>query len=115
LIPSRDWTSGFFPGNLWFLYEYTKDPLWLTEAKKFTAEVEKEKLNLTTHDVGFKVYNSFGAGYRLTQDTAYRSVIIQAAKSLITRFNPKVGCIQSWKASKKWLYPVIIDNMMNLE
>ncbi|WP_106928656.1 InlB B-repeat-containing protein [Adhaeribacter arboris] len=115
LIPSRDWTSGFFPGNLWFLYEYTQDPQWLAEAKKFTAEIENEKLDLTSHDVGFKVYNSFGAGYRLTQDTAYRSVIIQGAKSLITRFNPKVGCIQSWKAWNKWHYPVIIDNMMNLE
>ncbi|QMU28002.1 InlB B-repeat-containing protein [Adhaeribacter radiodurans] len=115
LISSRDWTSGFFPGNLWFLYEYTQDSYWLNQAKAFTSQLASEQFNTETHDVGFKVYCSYGAGYRLTQDTAYRSVIIQAAKSLATRFSPKVGCIQSWKATRKWPFPVIIDNMMNLE
>ena len=23
LVPSKDWTSGFFPGELWYVYEYT--------------------------------------------------------------------------------------------
>ncbi|MDQ4139782.1 MAG: glycoside hydrolase family 88 protein, partial [Bacteroidota bacterium] len=111
----KDWTSGFFPGSLWFLYEHTQDPKWRLEAQKFTAKLEKEQFDMGTHDVGFKIYNSYGAGYRLTQDTIYRSAVIQAAKSLATRFNPKVGCIQSWKSSGKWPFPVIIDNMMNLE
>ncbi|WP_106930601.1 InlB B-repeat-containing protein [Adhaeribacter arboris] len=115
LIPTKDWTSGFFPGNLWFLYEHTHDPYWLNQAQSFTSLLAPEQFNTETHDVGFKIYSSYGTGYRLTQTASYRNVIIQAAKSLATRFNPKVGCIQSWNSSNKWPFPVIIDNMMNLE
>ena len=62
------------------------------------------------------MYCSFGNGYRLTGDTTYRSVILQSAKSLSKRFNPVAGVIKSWDHNKaKWKFPVIIDNMMNLE
>jgi len=116
LVASRDWTSGFFPGVLWFLYQYTGKQEWLTEAKAYTANIEREKTNGGTHDMGFKVYCSFGSGYRLTNDAAYKAVIIQSAKTLSTRFNPTVGCIRSWDHHKEvWGFPVIIDNMMNLE
>ncbi|KHJ39349.1 unsaturated chondroitin disaccharide hydrolase [Pedobacter glucosidilyticus] len=117
LVASRDWTSGFFPGVLWFLHENNKkNKTWFTEAKKFTADIEEEKTNGTTHDMGFKVYCSFGTGYRLTNDPHYKDVIIQSAKTLMTRFNPKTGAILSWDHSRdKWVNPVIIDNMMNLE
>jgi hypothetical protein len=116
LVSSRDWTSGFFPGELWFLYEETKKNYWKTQAKNFTANIEKEKTNGGTHDMGFKIYCSFGQGYRLTKDAHYKDVIIQSAKTLSTRFNPKVGVIRSWDHHKEqWNYPVIIDNMMNLE
>ena len=116
LVPSKDWTSGFFPGELWFLYEYSEKELWKNEAEKFTANIEKEKYNGGTHDMGFKIYNSFGNGYRLTKNPHYKDVIIQSAKTLSTRFNPKIGCIRSWDHHKEqWEYPVIIDNMINLE
>src|SRR5690606_10615914 len=85
-------------------------------AKTATARIEGEKDNGRTHDMGFKVYNSFGKGYQLTDDSHYRDVIIHAAKTLSSRFNPTVGCIRSWDHnSDKWEFPVIIDNMMNLE
>jgi unsaturated chondroitin disaccharide hydrolase len=116
LIRAKDWTSGFFPGTLWFLYEFTGKKEWKEQAQSFTAKIENEKFNGTSHDVGFKVYCSYGNGYRLTKDPAYRDVIIQSAKTLSKRFNPKVGCIRSWDHNtEKWAYPVIIDNMMNLE
>ncbi|MDP4291397.1 MAG: glycoside hydrolase family 88 protein, partial [Bacteroidota bacterium] len=116
LVRAKDWTSGFFPGTLWFLYEYTGQNQWKNEAQKFTAKIENEKWNATTHDMGFKVYCSYGNGYRLTQDPAYRDILIQSAKTLSKRFNPKTGCIRSWDHSNdKWENPVIIDNMMNLE
>ena len=116
LVPSKDWTSGFFPGVMWFLYEFTGDKKWEEQARTFTAQLEKEKLNGGTHDMGFKIYCSYGNGYRLTNDAAYKDIIIQSAKTLSTRFNPKVGCIRSWDHNAdKWQFPVIIDNMMNLE
>jgi unsaturated chondroitin disaccharide hydrolase len=117
LVNGRDWTSGFFAGELWLIYEYSSDKKWISAAKKFTAALESQKYFAGTHDLGFMIYNSFGNGYRLTGDTGYRSVIIQAAKTLSTRFNPAAGVIQSWDvgAESKWKFPVIIDNMMNLE
>ncbi|MDB5192680.1 MAG: hypothetical protein JWQ96_2243 [Segetibacter sp.] len=116
LVTSRDWTSGFFPGVLWFLNEGTGKNEWKTEAESYTSYIEKEKTNGTTHDMGFKVYCSFGTGYRLTNDQHYKDVIIQSAKTLSTRFKPSVGTLRSWDHSRdKWGFPVIIDNMMNLE
>ena len=115
MVPSKDWCSGFFPGELWFLYEYTKDKKWMGLAQKFTTNIEAEKTNGITHDMGFKVYNSVGNGYRLTKDAHYKEVIIEAAKTLSTRFNPVVGSIKSWDNRKQWKFPVIIDNMLNLE
>lgn len=109
------WCSGFVPGSFWYLYEYSNDPKMLEYAKNYTARIENEKYNKGTHDLGFMLYCSFGNGYRLTKDTAYRSIMLIGAESLSSRFNPKVGCIQSWNSNKKWQFPVIIDNMMNLE
>jgi unsaturated chondroitin disaccharide hydrolase len=116
MVSSRDWTSGFFPGELWYFFEQTKDTKWLNEAKLYTAKIEQEQFNTGTHDLGFMIYCSVGNAYRVTKDEHYKEVIIQAAKSLSTRFNPKTGVIKSWDHNTdKWTYPVIIDNMMNLE
>ncbi|RZM26485.1 MAG: glucuronyl hydrolase [Pedobacter sp.] len=116
LVASRDWTSGFFPGVLWFLYENSNNADWLELAKIYSAPIEKEKTNGITHDMGFKIYCSIGSGFRLSKDAHYKDVIIESAKTLITRFNPKTGVIRSWDHNTdKWVNPVIIDNMMNLE
>lgn len=116
LVPSKDWTSGFFPGELWFLYEYTQNNFWKKKAQQHTDILEKEKMNGSTHDMGFKVYCSFGNGYRLTQDEHYKEVLLQSARTLATRFKPAAGIIRSWDHSTaKWVCPVIIANMMNLE
>ncbi|ADY52618.1 glycosyl hydrolase family 88 [Pseudopedobacter saltans DSM 12145] len=116
LVPSRDWTSGFFAGELWYLYELTRDKNWLDDADNYTRPLEQEKDNGKTHDMGFKIYCSFGNAYRLTQKEYYKNVIIESAKTLSTRYNDKVKAIRSWDHnSQKWSFPVIIDNMMNLE
>jgi hypothetical protein len=116
LVASRDWTSGYFPGVLWMLYQYTGKPEWKREAELFTAPEQRESINGTSHDVGLKVFSSFGAGYRITRDTAYLRVIVTAARTLATRFNARIGVIRSWDHHRElWQYPVIIDNMMNLE
>lgn len=109
------WTSGFFPGSLWYLYEYSKDEKIKDAAIQMTSRVEKEKNNKGTHDLGFMLFCSFGNGFRITGEENYRDVLLTGAKSLSTRFRPNIGCIQSWGSSKNWQCPVIIDNMMNLE
>ena len=115
-VASRDWTSGFYPGVLWYAYEYTGNEAYKNLAQEWTALVEDQKTNAGTHDMGFKINCSFGNGYRITEDPKYREVMIESAKTLSTRFNPVVGCTRSWDFNKDiWTFPVIIDNMMNLE
>ncbi|MDD2327215.1 MAG: glycoside hydrolase family 88 protein [bacterium] len=116
-IRPQEWTSGFFPGSLWYLYELTGDEKWIEPAVKQTEALDTIQYFTNNHDVGFMIGCSYGNALRLTGNTAYKDVIIQAARSLSTRFNPATGVIQSWNANpqKDWEYPVIIDNMMNLE
>ncbi len=117
----EEWTGGFWPGALWFMYEYTQKPEWKQAAIKWTETLESNQFNTNHHDIGFMMYNSYGNGYRLTGNEKYKSILIQSAKSLCTRYNEKVGAIKSWNDKpsldgKDILhYPVIIDNMMNLE
>jgi len=116
LVPSRDWTSGFYAGTLWYLYKFTGSSEWKTAAEKATQRIEAEKFNGNTHDMGFKIYCSFGNGYTFTKNPIYKDVIITAANTLITRYNPKVGSLRSWDHNAdKWQFPVIMDNMLNLE
>lgn len=116
-----DWRSGFFPGTVWYLYELTGDKNLLSLAQKYTESIEEAKNLSYHHDVGFIIECSFGNGLRLSDKKNYENVIIQAAKSLSTRFREKPGIIQSWNVDKGWqsergwMCPVIIDNMMNLE
>jgi rhamnogalacturonyl hydrolase YesR len=114
---SQWWCSGFFPGLLWYLYENDPKPELLTYARHYTARIEPEKHNTHTHDLGFMLFCSFGNGFRLTGDTAYREALLTGAGSLATRYNPLIGLIRSWDHTNggQWQYPVIIDNMMNLE
>lgn len=107
------WTSGFYPGTLLYLYEYSGDESLLALAKEKLSLLEKEKYNTTTHDLGFMLYCSFGNAMRITGDTAaYREILLKGAESLATRYSPVTRAIRSWDFDN---FPVIIDNMMNLE
>jgi len=108
------WCSGFYPGTLLYLYQQTKDQALLTEANRMLGILQKEQYNKTTHDLGFMMYCSFGNAEKIEPKPEYKQILINSAKSLATRFDPKVGAIKSWD-SKKDEYLVIIDNMMNLE
>ena len=109
------WCSGFFGGSLWYIYEFTGDNKWKKAANNWTKAVEKEKYNKGTHDLGFILYCTFGNGYRITKNKEYIEPMLTGAKSLVTRFNPAYGVIKSWNQFQDCKYPVIIDNMMNLE
>jgi unsaturated chondroitin disaccharide hydrolase len=112
------WVSGFFPGQLWYLYEYSKNDSLKKWAELYTERVSDQQYTTNNHDVGFMIFCSFGNGYRITGNEKYLSVLKNAANSLSTRFNPTIGCIRSWDRApwnNKWQYAVIIDNMMNLE
>ena len=109
------WVSGFFPGVLWMLYEETGDARYRTYAETYTARVEPAKKLTNTHDLGFMLMSSFGQGYRITGNPHYLDVIHEGTDSLMTRWNPLLGVMKSWNENSRWKFPVIIDNMMNLE
>lgn len=113
----EDWTAGFFPGVLWQLYEYTGNPEWKARAEQACALLDGQQFNAADHDIGFKMQCSLGQGYALTGDPAYIQPLYRSAKTLSSRYSPRVGLIQSWEPDtvRDWKFPVIIDNMMNLE
>lgn len=119
-VTIHDWTSGFFPGTLWYLYEYTKDDFWRTSALKYTHLLEPIQNYTDHHDIGFMMYSSYGNAYRLTGNRDYESILLNSAKSLSTRYFSVPKTIRSWDHKKswngnEWHCPVIIDNLMNLE
>ena len=117
----HDWTEGFFPGCLWYMYEFTQNNEWKDAAIRWTEPMEHLKKLTSHHDIGFLMYCSYGNAYRLTKNEAYKDILIESANSLCTRFSETTGTIKSWNYRKswnkvdEWHYPVIIDNMMNLE
>jgi unsaturated chondroitin disaccharide hydrolase len=119
VVPVDDWTSGFWPGVLWYVYEATGDEKWKTEADKFsTLLTPLSQQPAFDHDLGFQIFSSFGNGYRLTHDPAYKEIILRTADTLATLYNPTVGTILSWPRmveQMKWPHNTIIDNMINLE
>jgi unsaturated chondroitin disaccharide hydrolase len=123
------WTSGFYPATLLYLYSFSRDTSLLREALRTMKLLEKQQYNKGTHDLGFMMYCPYGLAERLSRQAifasdmdlqaapataGYDSILMNSARSLSTRFNPVVGCIRSWDGGK-WKYPVIIDNMMNLD
>lgn len=120
-VDYRDWTCGFWPGIEWYLYEFTKDPVWKDRADKtqktFARLVDSSAID---HDMGFAMFTSYGNGYRLTNDPVYKHLLLRAADTLSRLFNPKVGTILSWPRQvpgTDWplRHNTIMDNMINLE
>ncbi len=116
-----DWTPGFFPGSLWYLYELTGETKWRDIAEEWTTSLEPLKTFTGHHDLGFMMYCSYGNAERLDPKPVYKEILIESANSLSSRFSEKTQTIKSWNYRKnwndttEWFYPVIIDNMMNLE
>ena len=123
LKPFRDWTSGFFPGSLWYIYKTNPTEKNKTNAMKFTEALDSVKYITNSHDVGFMLGCSYGNGVSFIKNDTYKNTIVQGAKSLATRYRPTIGAIQSWDTTpdmgwiskRGWDTPIIVDNMMNLE
>ncbi len=116
IVVPRDWCSGFFPGSLWHTFAYMHTDYWRQQAISYTWPIEEMKNFKGTHDLGFILNCSFGKAYELIGERSYKDVNLRAAQSLISRYSDKIKAIRSWDWNpKKWQFPVIIDNMMNLE
>lgn len=108
------WCSGFYPGSMWYVYEYTGDEKIKELALEYQAGLEPLRFRKDDHDIGFQLMCSYGNCLRLTEDQTCVPILIDGANSLASRFDPEVGCTRSWSFGK-WSFPVIVDNMMNME
>ncbi|MCH4553113.1 glycoside hydrolase family 88 protein [Aestuariibaculum lutulentum] len=114
------WCSGFYPGILLYLDEINENKTFQSEIERVLNDLKVEQYNTSTHDLGFMMFCSFGNAQRLNPNPKYEQILMNSAKSLITRYDKNVKCIRSWdsapwnKADENDLV-VIIDNMMNLE
>ena len=115
-LPAAAWTSGFFPGVLWQLYAATGRAPLDEAAAAWTEFVGPQARDSSTHDLGFQLYCSYGEAYEATGEEAYARTLLTAAATLATRYDERVGAIRSWDwNAEEWAYPVIVDNLMNLE
>jgi len=106
------WAGGFIPGSLWYVYQHTSDPMWQQWAQSWTNKLNYERTRTKDHEAGFIVPRSFGLGYKITGNPNYKQAIIDSTTSLLTRYNPTVGCIKSWNS---YNFPVIVDGTIMLE
>lgn len=111
---AKDWTSGFYPGSMWLAYDLTGDEALAKEARTYTNRLEDIQYYTGNHDIGFMMYCSYGHALRLKPESKDKQILVNSSESLCARFSPEVGLIRSWDFGD-WSYPVIIDNMMNLE
>ncbi len=117
-VDFRDWTSGFWGGTLWYLYEFSGEEQLKKEADHYSRLLTPLAFEKAfDHDLGFQIFCSFGNGYRLTADPEYKTIILAAADTLASLFNPKAGTILSWPRNIQLYggHNTIIDNMINLE
>ena len=111
---AKDWTSGFYPGSMWLAYDLTGDEAMAKEARMYTNRLEDIQYYTGNHDIGFMMFCSYGHALRLKPESKDKQILVNSSESLCARFSPEVGLIRSWDFGD-WSYPVIIDNMMNLE
>jgi hypothetical protein len=115
LVNAEDWTSGFFPGSLWYGYELTGDESFKKSAIQYSDLLKEIQYFKEDHDMGFRMYCSYGNELRLLNDTLkVAPLLVTSSETLSSRYSDKTKSIRSWDAGS-WSYPVIIDNMMNLE
>ena len=123
LVSASDWTSGFYPGIMWLLYDYSGDEFWRNKALVYTNSMNGQQITSGDHDIGFKILGGYGNAYKYMSKDSFASVIVTASKKFEKIYSPIVGCTRSWfhtpsrvpSLFKPTKFPVIIDNMMNIE
>ena len=110
------WTSGHFPGSLWYLYEATGDTHFRDRAVVWTERLAPNSTADTNHDLGFIMYCSYGNARRLLKTNRYDAILVETSTTLCSRYNEGLGLIRSWgKRTETKDFRVIPDNLMNLE
>lgn len=114
-IGSDWWTTGFWPGILWIMYDMTGKEHYKDAAWKWDIILEEWFVKPTEefhHDVGFQFLSTAVIKHKITGDQDAFRRGIEAANFLASRFNPVGNFIRAWNEDKYgW---VIIDCMLNI-
>jgi len=113
--PDCNWVGGFFPGSLWLIYEYTGDTNYSKWAQQWQAALAPEQNSTDADDVSFIINTSFGNGYRITGNPAYKSILVQTCRSFTNRWNHIVGCFADDLILTPPPFETVIDTMVNTE
>lgn len=116
--PNVNWTTGFWTGQIWLAYEWSKTDELKTagqiQAKSFLDRIDR-KVEVDHHDMGFLYTPSCVAAYKLVGDETAKEAAIKAADQLISRFQPVGEFIQAWgPMNQRENYRFIIDCLLNL-
>ncbi len=112
------WTTAFWPGIMWLLYENTKEEEFKEIAVSCEVKLDKplsEYIRLH-HDVGFMWTLTAVKHYELFNNDESRTRALTAASHLCSRFNLKGNYIRAWndRVNESTSGLAIIDCMMNL-
>ena len=105
-----NWCEGFLGGQLWLLYDHTRDPHWRDKAEHYSRLIEHRVADRTVHDLGFLFWSTWKRWYDLTHDEAINAVVIEAGRTLALRFKERGGYLRSFVADES----LFIDIMMNV-
>jgi unsaturated chondroitin disaccharide hydrolase len=117
-VEDGSWTGGHWTGLLWLAYAKTGDTHFHEAARQWTNRLAPRQYDTTTHDLGFLFELSHILGANIPGDSTLKRPALQAARTLIRRYNPKGGYIQAWGAldgTADERGRTIIDAMMNLD
>ena len=109
------WCDGFLPGMLWILCSRPGDrnddrSWWREQAIRYSKTLEPRKLDRSVHDLGFIFMSSYFRWYRLTGDPDVNAVVIEAGRTLATRFRENGQYLRSFVSEDS----LFIDIMMNV-
>lgn len=132
LLTNKEHIAGFTPEQEKMMYD---------SASYYQEAIKSEARRGDTHDLGFLLYDSFGEaleyeGLTEEQKSSFEKTLDIGRDTLVTRYSDKKGVIRSWDfipeftteyiengeekvteftLRSPWQYPVIVDNMLNLE
>ncbi len=105
-----NWCEGFLGGQLWLLYERTREPYWRERAEHYSRLIEHRKTDRAVHDLGFLFWSTWKRWYDLTGEAAVEAVVIEAGQTMGLRFRDQGKYLRSFVAEES----LFIDIMMNV-